>query len=354
MLERIERGTEDWEYLEALWDKWKEKLRIHRLNVAWGSLEGALTGRDAYFKLNKADNGAYVRGGVVIGDGYFDNRIRVTEGSLVIGSDIASTSGKEFVIDGYMEESSVTDSSVLDESVVVRSAVDGGVIRDDSCVAGSYISNSVIEISTVETAVVRDSQVGHSSVVLSALLESELTTSGCTFGVVYCSSAHRVRLAGEEEVDKAVVLSEVELRLGLVGLDSFIKETRIGPGTGIIARSEGGVGVDEHVTVKVTDEVPSGVFAADELALVSAGGRNGMVGFDFCQRRWVSSGDVGLIKDVFDYVNYDLGENDDELDEDRLSARLGFRLLAGRLGDFISGLEALGFDRDLRLRGRRE
>lgn len=138
---------------------------------------------------------------------------------------------------------------------------------------------------------------------------------------------------------------------GLVGLDSFIKETRIGPGTGIIARSEGGV--EEVITVKVTDEVPSGVFAADGLALVSVGGRNGMVGFDFRERRWVSSGETGLMKDVFDYVNEDLEENEDELDESGLSARLGFRLLAGRLGDFISGLEALGFDRDLRLRGRR-
>lgn len=126
MLERIEKGTKDWGYVEALWDKWKERLRSHRLDMAWCSLESSLVGRDAYFKLNKADNGSYVRGGVVIGDGYFDNRIRVAEGSLVIGSDIASTSGKEFVIDGYVEESSVSDSSVLDESVVVRSAVDGG------------------------------------------------------------------------------------------------------------------------------------------------------------------------------------------------------------------------------------
>lgn len=316
--------------------------------MAWGGLEGALTGRDAYFKLNKVDNGAYVRGGVVIGDGYFDNRIRVAEGSLVIDSDVASTSGKEFVIDGYVEGSSVTDSSVLDESVVVRSAVDDSVIRDDSCVAGSYVANSVVELSGVESAVVRDSRVGHSSVVLSALLESELTTSGCTFGVVHRSSAHRVRLAGDEGVDKAIVLSDVELCLGLVGLDGFIKETRIGPGTGIIARSKGGVGIGESVTVKVTDEVPSGVFVADELALVSVGGRNGMVGFDFRERRWVLSGEVGLMKDVFDYVNDDLKENEDE---DGLSARLGFRFLAGRLRDFISGLEALGFDRDLRLRG---
>ena len=353
MLERIEKGTKDWEYLEALWDKWKEKLRSHRLNMAWGSLEGALTGQDAYFKLNKADNGTYVRGGVVIGDGYFDNRIRVAEGSLVIGSDVASTSGKEFVIDGYVEGSSVTDSSVLDESVVVRSAVDGGVVQDNSCVAGSYISNSVVELSTIESAVVKDSSAGHSSVVLSALLESELTTSECTFGLAYLSSAHRVRLAGGEGVDEAVVLSEVKLRLGLVGLDSFVKETRIGPGTGVIARSEGGEGVDEPVTVKVTDEVPSGVFAADELVLVSAGGRNGMVGFDFRGRRWVSSGEVGLMKDVFDYVNYDLEDNEYELGEGGLGARLGFMLLSGWLGDFISGLEALGFDRDLRLRGRR-
>ena len=350
MLERIEKGTDDWVYLERLWDKWKERLRSHRLDMAWFSLESALVGRDAYFKLNKADNGAYVRGGVVIGDGYFDNRIRVAEGSLVIGSDVASTSGKEFVIDGYIEESSVTDSSVFDGSVIVRSAVDDSVIRDNSCIARSYISNSVIEISTTESAVVRDSRVGHSSVVLSALLESDLSTSGCTFGIVYCSSAHRARLAGRKEVDGAVVLSEVELRLGLVGLDSFIKETRIGPGTGIIARSEGGV--EEVATVKVTDEVPSGVFAADGLALVSVGGRNGMVGFDFRERRWVSSGETGLMKDVCDYVNEDLEEHEEELDESGLSARLGFRLLAGRLGDFISGLEALGFDRDLRLRGR--
>lgn len=228
-----------------------------------------------------------------------------------------------------------------------------GVVQDNSCVAGSYVSNSVVELSDVESAVVKDSQVGHSSVVLSALLESELTTSRCTFGIVYCSSANRVRLAGREGVGEVVVLSGVELCLGLVGSGDFAKETLIGPGTGIIARSEGGVGVDEPVTVKVTDEVPSGVFAADELALVSAGGRNGMVGFDFRQRRWVSSGEVGLLKDVFDYVNYELGENEDELDDGGLSARLGFRLLAGRLGDFISGLEALGFDRDLRLRGRR-
>ncbi len=319
--------------------------------MAWCSLESALVGRDAYFKLNKADNGTYVRGGVVIGDGYFDNRIRVAEGSLVIGSDVASTSGKEFVIDGYVEESSVSDSSVLDESVVVRSAVDGGVVQDNSCVAGSYVSNSAIELSDIESSVAKDSRVGHSSVVLSALLESELTTSRCTFGIVYLSSAHRVHLAGEEGVDKAVVLSEVELRLGLAGSGDFAKETRIEPGTGIIARSEGGV--EEAVTVKVTNEVPSGVFAADELALVSADGRNGMVGFDFRGRRWVSSGEVGLLKDVFDYVNYDLEENEDELDDGGLGARLGFRLLAGRLGDFISCLEALGFDRDLRLRGRR-
>ena len=351
MLERIGRGTKDWEYLERLWNKWEKRLRSHRLDMAWCSLESALVGRDAYFKLNKADNGTYARGGVVIGDGYFDNRIRVTEGSLVIGSDVASTSGKEFVIDGYVEESSVTDSAVLDGSVVVRSAVDGSVIRDDSCVAGSYVSNSAVELSGVESAVVKDSRIGHSSAVLSALLESELTTSGCTFGIIYCSSAHRVRLAGEEGVDEVIVLSGVELRLGLGGIDSFVKETLIGPGTGIIARSEGGV--EEVVTVKVTDEVPSGVFAADELALVSAGGRNGMVGFDFRGRRWVSSGEVGLMKDVFDYVNEDLEENEDELDEEGLGVRLGFRLLSGRLGDFISGLEALGFDRDLRLRGRR-
>ena len=158
-----------------------------------------MTGRDAYFKLNKADNGAYVRGGVVIGDGYFDNRIRVAEGSLVIGSDVASTSGKEFVI----------------------------------------------------------------------------------------------------------------------------------------------------------DEMPSGVFAADGLALVSAGGRNGMVGFDFRERRWVSSGETGLMKDVCDYVNEDLEEHEEELDESGLGARLGFRLLSGQLANFISGLDALGFDQDLRLRGRR-
>ena len=347
----MKKGTEGWEYLEILWDKWKEKLRSHRLDIAWCSLESALVGRDSYFKLNKADNGAYVRGGVVTGDGYFDNRIRVVEGSLVIGSDVASTSGKEFVIDGYIEESSVTDSSVFDGSVIVRSAVDDSIIRDNSCVAGSYISNSVIEISTTESAVVKDSRVGHSFVALSALLESDLSTSGCTFGIVYCSSAHRVRLTGEEEVDRAVVLSEVELRLGLVGLDGFIKETRIGPGTGIIAKSEGGV--EEVITVKVTDEVPSGAFAADGLALVSVGGRNGMVGFDFLDRRWVSSGETGLMKDVCDYVNEDVEEHEEELDESGLGARLGFRLLAGRLGDFISGLEALGFDRDLRLRGRR-
>lgn len=353
MLERIERGTDDWEYLERLWDKWKERLRSHRLDMAWFSLESALVGRDAYFKLNKADNGAYVRGGVVIGDGYFDNRTRVAEGSLVIGSDVASTSEKEFVIDGYIEESSVTDSSVFDGSVIVRSAVDDSVVRGDSCVAGSYISNSVIEISTIESAVVRDSRVRHSSVGLSALLESDLSTSGCTFGIVYCSSAHRAILAGRKEVDGAVVLSEIELRLGLVGLDGFIKETRIGPGTGIIAKSEGGVGVDEPVTVKVTDEVPSGVFIADGLALVSAGGRNGMVGFDFRERRWVSSGETGLMKDVCDYVNDDPEENEDELDEVGLSVRLGFRLLSVKLSDFIAGLEALGFDRDLRLRGRR-
>ena len=351
MLERIERGTKDWEYLESLWDKWKERLRSHRLDMAWVSLESALVGRDAYFKLNKADNGAYVRGGVIIGDGYFDNRIRVAEGSLVIGSDVASTSGKEFVIDGYIEESSVTDSAVLDGSVVVRSAVDDSVIRDNSCVAGSYVSNSVIEISTTESAVVRGSRVGHSSVVLSALLESDLSTSGCTFGIVYRSSAHRVRLAGRKEVDGAIVLSEVELRLGLVGLDCFIKETRIGPGTGIIAKSEGGV--EEVITVKVTDEVPSGVFAADGLVLVSAGGWNGMVGFDFRERRWVSSGETGLMKDVCDYVNEDLEEYEEELDESGLGARLGFRLLSGQLANFISGLEALGFDRDLRLRRRR-
>ena len=353
MLERIEKGTDDWEYLESLWDKWKERLRSHRLDMAWFSLESALVGRDAYFKLNKADNGAHVRGGVVIGDGYFDNRIRVAEGSLVIGSDVASTSGKEFVIDGYIEESSVTDSSVFDGSVIVRSAVDDSVVRDDSCVAGSYSSNSVIEISTIESSVVRDSRVRHSSVVLSALLESDLSTSGCTFGIVYCSSAHRARLAGRKEVDGAVVLSEIELRLGLVGLDGFIKETRIGPGTGIIAKSEGGVGVDEPVTVKVTDEVPSGVFAADGLALVSAGGRNGMVGFDFRERRWVSSGETGLMKDVCDYINEDLEEHEEELDDSGLGARLGFRLLSGQLANFISGLEALGFDRDLRLRRRR-
>lgn len=353
MLERIEKGTDEWEYLERLWDKWKERLRSHRLDMAWCSLESALVGRDAYFKLNKADNGAYVRGGVVIGDGYFDHRIRVAEGSLVIGSDVASTSGKEFVVDGYVEESSATDSSVFDGSVVVRSAVDDSVIRDNSCVAGSYVSNSAVELSDVESAVVKDSRVGHSSVVLSALLESDLSASGCTFGIVYRSSAHRARLAGRKEVDGAVVLSEVELRLGLVGLDGFIKETRIGPGTGILAGSEGGVGVDEPVTVKVTDEVPSGVFAADGLALVSVGGRNGMVGFDFRGRRWVSSGETGLMKDVCDYVNEDLEEYEEELDEAGLSARLGFRLLAGRLGDFISGLEALGFDRDLRLRGVR-
>lgn len=351
MLERIERGTDDWEYLESLWDKWKERLRSHRLDMAWFSLESALVGRDSYFKLNKADNGAYVRGGVVIGDGYFDNRIRVAEGSLVIGSDVASTSEKEFVIDGYIEESSVTDSSVLDGSVVVRSAVDDSVIRDDSCVAGSYISNSVIEISTIESAVVRDSRVRRSLVVLSALLESDLSTSECTFGIVYCSSVHRARLAGRKEVDGAVVLSEVELRLGLVGLDGFIKETRIGPGTGIIAKSEGGV--EEVVTVKMTDEVPSGVFAADGLALVSVGGRTGMVGFDFREWRWVSSGETGLMKDVCDCVNDDLEKNEDELDESVLGARLGFRLLSGQLANFISGLEALGFDRDLRLRGRR-
>lgn len=353
MLERIEKGTEDWEYLERLWDKWKKRLRRHRLEIAWFSLESALVGRDAYFKLNKGVDGSYVRGGVVIGSGHFDHRIKVAEGSLVIGSDVASTSGKEFVIDGYIEESSVTDSSVLDESVVVRSAVDDSAVRHDSCVAGSYVSDSSVEMSTVESAVVKDSRVGHSSVVLSALLESDLTTSKCTFGIVYRSSAHRVRLAGEDEVDRAVVLSEVELRLGLVGLDGFIKETRIGPGTGIIARDEGGVGIEESVTVKVTDEVPSGVFAADELTLVSAGGRNGMVGFDFRERRWVSSGETGLMKDVCDYVNDDLEENEDELDESGLSVRLGFRLLAGRLGDFISGLKALGFDRVLRLRGRR-
>lgn len=351
MLERIEKGTDDWEYLESLWDKWKERLRSHRLDMAWFILESALVGRDAYFKLNKADNGAYVRGGVVIGDGYFDNRIRVTEGSLVIGSDVASTSGKEFVIDGYGEESSVTDSAVLDGSVVVRSAVDDSVIRGNSCVAGSYISNSVIEISTVESAVMRDSRVGRSSVALSALLESDLSTSECTFGIVYRSSAHRARLAGRKEVDGAIVLSEVELRLGLVGLDGFIKETRIGPGTGVIAKSEGGV--EEVITVKVTDEVPSGVFAADGLALVSTGGRNGMVGFDFRERRWVSSGETGLMKDVCDYVNEDLEEHEEELDESVLGARLGFRLLSGQLANFISGLEALGFDRDLRLRGRR-
>lgn len=297
--------------------------------MAWGGLEGALTGRDAYFKLNKADNGTYVRGGVVIGDGYFDNRIRVTEGSLIIGSDVASVSGKEFVIDGYVEESSVTDSAVLDGSVVVRSAVDGSFIRDDSCVAGSYVSNSSVELSDVESAVVKGSRVGHSSVVLSALLESDFATSRCTFEVAYLSSAHRVRLAGEEGVDEVIVLSGIELRLGLGGIDSFVKETLIGPGTGIIARSEGGV--EEVVTVKVTDEVPSGVFAADELALVSAGGRNGMVGFDFRGRRWVSSGEVGLMKDVFGYVSEDLNENEGELDEDGLGTRLGFRLLAGRL-----------------------
>lgn len=68
MLERIEKGTEDWEYLESLWDKWKERLRSHRLDMAWCSLESALVGRDAYFKLNKADNGGLVRGGAVIGD----------------------------------------------------------------------------------------------------------------------------------------------------------------------------------------------------------------------------------------------------------------------------------------------
>ncbi len=351
MLERIKRGTDDWEYLESLWDKWKERLLSHRLDMAWFSLESALVGRDAYFKLNKADNGAYVRGGVVIGDGYFDNRIRVAEGSLVIGSDVASTSGKGFVIDGYIEESSVTDSSVLDGSVIVRSAVDDSVIRDNSCVAGSYISNSVIEISTTESSVVKDSRVGHSSVALSVLLESDLSTSGCSFGIVYCSSAHRARLAGRKEVDGAVVLSEIELRLGLVGLDGFIKETRIGPGTGIIAKSEGGV--EEVVTVKVTDEVPSGVFAADGLALVSVGGRNGMVGFDFRERHWVSSGETGLMKDFCDYVNDDLEESEDELDESGLGARLGFRLLSGQLANFISGLEALGFDRDLRLRGVR-
>lgn len=351
MLERIEKGTDDWEYLEILWDKWKERLRSHRLDMAWFNLESALVGRDAYFKLNKADNGSYVCGGVVIGDGYFDNRIRVSEGSLVIGSDVASTSGKEFVIDGYIEESSVTDSAVLDRSVVVRSAVDDSVIRDNSCVAGSYISSSVIEISTTESTVVKDSRVGRSSVALSALLESDLSTSGCTFGIVYCSSAHRARLAGRKEVDGAVVLSEVDLRLGLVGLDGFIKETRIGPGTGIIAKSEGGV--EEVITVKVTDEVPSGVFAADGLALVSVGGRNGMVGFDFRERRWVSSGETGLVKDVCDYVNEDLEEYEEELDESGLGARLGFRLMSGQLANFISGLEALGFDRDLRLRNRR-
>lgn len=319
--------------------------------MAWCSLESALVGRDAYFKLNKADNGAHVRGGVVIGDGYFDDRIKVAEGSLVIGSDVASTSRKEFVIDGYVEESSVTDSSVFDGSVIVRSAVDDSVIRDDSCVAGSYVPNSAVELSDIESAVVKDSRVGHSSAVLSALLESGLSTSGCTFGIVYRSSAHRVRLTGEEEVGRAVVLSEIELRLGLVGLDSFVKETRIGPGTGIIAKSEGGV--EEVATVKVTEEVPSGVFAADGLALVSIGGRNGMVGFDFRERRWVSSGEVGLMKDIFDYVNDDLEENKDELDETGLSARLGFRLLSDQLANFISGLEALGFDRDLRLMGRR-
>lgn len=351
MLERIEKGTDDWEYLERLWDKWKEKLRSHRLDMAWCSLESALVGRDAYFKLNKADNGAHVRGGVVIGDGYFDNRVRVAEGSLVIGSDVASTSGKEFVIDGYVEESSVTDSSVFDGSVVVRSVVDDSVVRDDSCVAGSYVSNSVIEISTVESAVVKDSKVGHSSVVLSVLLESDLSTSGCTFGIVYRSSAHRVRLTGEEEVDEAVVLSGIDLRLGLVGLGGFIKETRIGPGTGVIAKSEGGV--EEVATVKVTDEVPSGVFAADGLALVSIGGRNGMVGFDFRERSWVSSGETGLMKDVCDYVNEDLEEYEEEPDESGLDARLGFRLLSGQLANFIAVLEALGFDRDLRLRGVR-
>ena len=34
MLERIERGTKDWESLEALWDKWKERLWSHRLDMA--------------------------------------------------------------------------------------------------------------------------------------------------------------------------------------------------------------------------------------------------------------------------------------------------------------------------------
>ena len=34
MLERIEKGTEGWGYLERLWDKWKERLRSHRLDMA--------------------------------------------------------------------------------------------------------------------------------------------------------------------------------------------------------------------------------------------------------------------------------------------------------------------------------
>lgn len=92
---------------------------------------------------------------------------------------------------------------------------------------------------------------------------------------------------------------------------------------------------------------------ADGLAPVSVGGRNGMVGFDFRERRWVSSGETGFMKDVCDYVNKDLEENEEELDEVGLSARLGFRLLSGQLANFISGLDALGSDRDLRLRGRR-
>lgn len=350
MMERIEKDTPEWEYLEGLWDQWEKKLASHGLEMGNAGLTAALTGRAAYFKLNKTNSGdqPYRRGGVVINKGVFDDKIWVEEGSLIIGGEITTTDSTEsrFVVDGYVEESVVVDTQIRGQSTIIRSALSDCSVQVESCIAGSYLEKTNVVGSEIETSLVRDSSVARSQVSQSLLMDSTVSNVKSACAILGNSQLSLSRLDGDSSGDGIVALKDVDLvsTSGVPG--GFVGVTKISGGTGIIARP--GVKVGEPVQVNVTDRVPWGIFAAEDLAVVTSGCKVGTIGYDYRNGVFATTGETGLIGELMAEINKEIKGIEDEYDPEgteEIYNYLGERLLA-----FVANLENLGFNRELRIK----
>lgn len=350
MLERIEKDTPEWEYLEGLWDKWEKKLASHGLEMGNAGLTAALTGRAAYFKLNKTRNGdqPYRRGGVVINKGVFDDKIWVEEGSLIIGGEITTTDSTEsrFIVDGYVEESVVVDTQIIMQSVVIQSALSECSVQVESCIAGSYLEKTNIVSSEIETSLARDSRIAKSQMSQSVLMDSTVSRVSSACAILDNSRLSFSRLEGDSSGDGVVVLKDVDLvpTSGVPG--GFVGVTKISGGTGIISRP--GVKVGEPVQVNVTDRVPRGIFAAEDLAVVTSGCEVGMIGYDYRNGVFATTGETGLMGELMAEINKEIKGIEDEYDPEGTEET--YNCLGERLLSLVADLQNLGFDRELRIK----